>query len=217
MGPILLEGNFLPIFPCLANKKPASRHGFKDATADPAAIRELWRSHWGPLVGLSTGERSGLDVLDIDLDGLSWFRRNSGRLPLTRMHETRSGGRHLFFRHRLGLRCSTSKIARGVDVRADGGYVIWWPATSGPVLCEGDRRFTAVDFRGADGTQTEARRRGRMRTVRVKSAFGAQPGASLSLPDAKSHTTYATYPSRRGECSGRCSQRPSLLGSVPVQ
>jgi hypothetical protein len=137
MEPILLGGKVLPVFPCLANKKPATPHGFKDATADPAAIGELWRSHWGPLVGLPTGERSGLDVLDIDLDGLSWFDRYSGRMPLTRMHETRSGGRHLFFRHQPGLRCSTSKIELGVDVRADGGYVIWWPATGGRVICEG--------------------------------------------------------------------------------
>ena len=136
MGPILLEGKVLPVFPCLANKKPASPHGFKDGTADPAAIRELWRSYCGPLVGLPTGERSGLDVLDIDLDGLSWLDHNSGRLPLTRTHETRSGGRHLFFQHRPGLRCSTSKIGLGVDVRADGGYVVWWPATGGRVLCE---------------------------------------------------------------------------------
>jgi hypothetical protein len=137
MGPILLGGKVLPIFPCLANKKPATPRGFKNATTDPAAIAGLWWSHWGPLVGLPTGERSGLDVLDIDLDGLSWLGRNSGRLPLTRMHETKSGGRHLFFRHRPGLRCSTSKIELGVDVRADGGYVIWWPASGGRVLCEG--------------------------------------------------------------------------------
>ena len=132
----MLGGKILPVFPCLANKKPATPHGFKDATADPAAIRELWRSHCGPLVGLPTGERSGLDVLDIDLDGLSWFGRNRNRLPLTRMHQTRSGGRHLFFQHQPGLRCSTSKIELGVDVRADGGYVIWWPASGGRVLCE---------------------------------------------------------------------------------
>jgi hypothetical protein len=49
------------------------------------------------------------------------------------MHETRSGGRHLFFLHRPGLRCSTSKIERGIDVRADGGLVIWWPAQFYPV------------------------------------------------------------------------------------
>jgi hypothetical protein len=43
----------------------------------------------------------------------------------------------LFFRHEPGLRCSTSKIGLGVDMRADGGYVIWWPASGGLVLCEG--------------------------------------------------------------------------------
>jgi hypothetical protein len=134
---ILLEGKVLPVFPCLANKKPATPHGFKDATVDPAAIAGLFPSYCAPLVGLPTDERSGLDVLDIDLDGRSWFDRNCGRLPLTRVHETRSGGRHLFFRHRPGLRCSTSKIALGVDVRADGSYVIWWPTTGGRVLCEG--------------------------------------------------------------------------------
>ena len=137
MGPILLGGKVLPMFPCLANKKPATPRAFKDATTDPAAIAGLWWSHWGPLIGLPTGERSGLDVLDVDVDGLSWFDRNSGRLPLTRMHETRSGGRHLFFRHRPGLRCSTSKIELGVDVRADGGYVIWWPKAGYRVLCKG--------------------------------------------------------------------------------
>jgi hypothetical protein len=43
----------------------------------------------------------------------------------------------LFFQHQRGLRCSTSKIELGVDVRADGGYVVWWPASGGRVLCEG--------------------------------------------------------------------------------
>jgi hypothetical protein len=35
-----------------------------------------------------------------------------------------SGGRHIYFAHFDSLRSSTSKIAEGVDVRADGGYVI---------------------------------------------------------------------------------------------
>jgi hypothetical protein len=34
---------------------------------------------------------------------------------------------HFFFQHAPGLRCSRGLIAPGVDVRADGGYVIWWP------------------------------------------------------------------------------------------
>jgi hypothetical protein len=54
----------------------------------------------------------------------------------TRAHRTRSGGVHLLFEHAPGLRCSTNKIARGVDVRSDGGYIIWWPAAGLPVLSD---------------------------------------------------------------------------------
>ncbi|WP_461628003.1 bifunctional DNA primase/polymerase, partial [Bradyrhizobium sp. 25ACV] len=49
------------------------------------------------------------------------------RLGTTWTVQTRSGGQHLYYIHRPGLRGSASKIAPGVDVRADGGYVIaWW-------------------------------------------------------------------------------------------
>src|SRR5262249_3036090 len=36
-------------------------------------------------------------------------------------------GAHLLFKHAPGLRCSAGRIATGVDVRAGGGFVIWWP------------------------------------------------------------------------------------------
>jgi hypothetical protein len=57
-------------------------------------------------------------------------------MPETRAHETPSGGLHLVFKHMPGLRCSVSRLGLGIDVRADGGYVIWWPAAGYPVLCE---------------------------------------------------------------------------------
>jgi hypothetical protein len=78
------------------------------------------------LVGVPTGEVNGFDVLDVDVAGLSWRDQNRDRFPLTQIHTTRSGGWHFLFRHRAGLRNSASKIAPGVDVRADGGFVIWW-------------------------------------------------------------------------------------------
>jgi hypothetical protein len=127
----------LACFPCMANKRPACKHGFHDAETDPSALRSLWARSPGELIGVSTGEASGFDVLDIDVkhqDALAWCAANRERFPNTRTHKTRSGGLHLLFRHAHGLRCSAGRIARGIDVRANGGYIIWWPATGLPVL-----------------------------------------------------------------------------------
>jgi hypothetical protein len=82
---------------------------------------------------MPTGSVSGISVLDIDADGLTWF--DAQHLPLTRMHQTRSGGLHLLFRHAEGLRNSSGVIANGVDVRANGGMVIWWPR-QGYEICD---------------------------------------------------------------------------------
>jgi hypothetical protein len=120
-----------PAFPCRADKKPACSHGFKDATADPDELKELWRMFPGPLVGVPTGEASGIFVVDIDSarhdEANDWLERYSPYLPDTRQHVTKSGGWHLLFKHRAGLKNSTSKLARGVDTRGDGGYIIWSP------------------------------------------------------------------------------------------
>jgi hypothetical protein len=126
----------LPCFPCRSDKRPTTPRGFKDATRDSDLLRELWKHHPGPLIGIPTGEVSGFDVLDIDPrhGGNSWFAEHKLRLPPTRVHRTRSGGLHLFFQYESGLRCSAGRIAAGVDVRAAGGYIIWWPGARLPVL-----------------------------------------------------------------------------------
>lgn len=122
----------LPVFFCASNKRPTCPHGFKDATSDLTALQALWRKHPGLLVGVPTGSVS--DIFVIDIDGAKhesaedWLERHAPYLPDTRHHRTQSGGLHLLFKHR-GLSCSVSKLARGVDTRGDGGYIIWWPAT----------------------------------------------------------------------------------------
>jgi Bifunctional DNA primase/polymerase, N-terminal len=120
----------VPSFPCVADKKPSCPNGFKAATLPEAGLAMLWARYPGELVGVPTGIASGFVVLDIDKGkgGEVFWNANRNRLPATRLHRTRSGGIHALFQHRPGLRNSASKIAPGVDVRADGGYVIWWPA-----------------------------------------------------------------------------------------
>ena len=117
----------LPRFPCRPDKRPLIARWFKAATTDPAQIA-LWQARFpNCLWGVPTGVVTGFDVLDIDPEGLRWFEANRHLIPVTRVHHTPRGGLHFFFKHAPGLRCSRGRIAPGVDVRADGGYVIWWP------------------------------------------------------------------------------------------
>jgi len=130
----LLDAN-VPVFPCKLDKSPACPHGFRDASTDPNIVSHLFGLVGTVLIGVPTGSASGLDVLDLDPrhGGHLWWRREAHRLPLTRQHKTRSGGLHLLFRAHPDVRCSQGLIAPGVDVRATGGYVIWWPAFGYPV------------------------------------------------------------------------------------
>jgi hypothetical protein len=128
------------VFPCKPDKSPATPNGFKDAARDPDGIELLWRQHPNVLVGVATGAIGGISVLDIDLakhpEAQAWWELHRERLIPARMHRTRSGGLHLVYRHQTGLRCSAGLINRGVDVRADGGYVIWWPAAGLEVIAD---------------------------------------------------------------------------------
>jgi hypothetical protein len=132
-----LAASGLKVFPCADTKAPLCPSGFKEATSDPSAVRDLFGLNPGRLIGVRTGEASGIDVLDIDVkheEATTWWQENEYRLPKSRTHRTRSGGFHILFQHSPGQRCTVGKIALGVDTRADDGYVIWWPAAGYPVL-----------------------------------------------------------------------------------
>jgi hypothetical protein len=136
---LALGGEGLPCFPCGNDKRPATSHGFKEATCDSNGLRNLWGCHPAPLVGVATGAASGIDALDLDKKhpaAGAWWAENRDRLPVTRTHRTRSGGLHLLFRHAAGLRCTAGSITPGVDTRGDGGYIVWWPSAALPVLCD---------------------------------------------------------------------------------
>jgi len=124
----------VPVFPCGANKRPIVETGFKAATADPQAIAALFSRQGVELIGMPTGRASGLVAVDIDIrpdhDGSAWLEEHRYALPETRTHKTRSGGLHLLFRAPadVEIRNSASRIAPGVDVRGEGGYVILPPS-----------------------------------------------------------------------------------------
>jgi hypothetical protein len=134
----ILAGYSFPVYPVKANKVPACPHGYKDGTIDPEEALRLFDKYPAPLIGIATGDASGIDVLDLDItkhpEAADWYESNKHRIPAGLVHESRSGGLHIFFNHHPGLRCSTARPVLGIDVRADGGGIIWWPAAGCRVL-----------------------------------------------------------------------------------
>jgi Bifunctional DNA primase/polymerase, N-terminal len=137
MTPLQYAERGMPVFPCRwdggprLRKTPLTRNGFKDASYDPEIISAWWARWPEALIGLPTGEVSGHVVLDVDVkrpeangfDSLEDLGRSI--LPETPMAHTESGGLHVYFRcPDRDVRNSASRIAPGLDVRANGGYVI---------------------------------------------------------------------------------------------
>lgn len=126
----LAEEYGVPVFPCGPDKRPYTTHGFKDAATTIEAIEHLWNGHPDALVAVPTGKLSRCLVIDIDPAGKGWYQNHLAELKCGRVHHTRRGV-HLLYRYPEGvdeIRNSTGKLASGVDVRGEGGYVIWWPA-----------------------------------------------------------------------------------------
>ena len=42
----------------------------------------------------------------------------------------------MLFRHQPSMRCWTRRPVSGIDGRAEGGYIVWWPAAGEAVLCD---------------------------------------------------------------------------------
>jgi hypothetical protein len=128
----------IPVFPCKQHdKRPLTLHGFKDATTDGHLVHEWWTQWPEALIGVPAGEK--FVVLDLDLqhvEAQAWYDEHRHELPLTRMHITRSGGRHLLFQPSSQIGCSTGKLGPHIDTRGTGGYIIWWPAHGLEVLHE---------------------------------------------------------------------------------
>jgi hypothetical protein len=124
------------VFPCEpGGKRPLTYSGFWDASADPRRIEAWWRRWPDANLGVPTGERSGLLVLDIDpgadgTESLAALERVHGPLPGTARARTGGGGVHVYFRYPAGeeVRNSAGRLGPGLDVRGEGGYVVVPPS-----------------------------------------------------------------------------------------
>lgn len=122
-----------PVFPVGSKKRPLVKWK-AGASTDPETIRRWWAQWPLAMIGMPTGERSGLVVLDIDrkngVDGLANLRA-AGIDPYSLspvVSLTPSGGLHVFMRYNGPVRNSAGLLAAGVDIRGDGGYVVLPPS-----------------------------------------------------------------------------------------
>lgn len=124
--------------------RDAAPHGHLDATTDPERVTEWWR-RW-PLanIGLRTGVESGVLVLDRDdrnggEAGWEALEAEHGPIPYSVRART-GGGIHVYLRHPGGFVTSLKGVAPGVDLKADGGYVV-----APPSLHHSGRRYEWLD------------------------------------------------------------------------
>lgn len=116
------------VFPVAPNAKtPLTKRGFKDATRDPEAVRKAFTRTPEANIGLATGEASRVLALDMDVKNGARGPESLaalGELPETLTVATPSGGRHFYFLHPEGGLRSKNGILPGIDLKADGGYVL---------------------------------------------------------------------------------------------
>ncbi|WP_051357799.1 AAA family ATPase [Leisingera caerulea] len=115
------------VLPCRKDKRPATAHGFKDATQDLHQVY-TWAQGIPDAQPAVACAKSGLVVIDIDnAEAFDTFLGVHGlKLPNTLCARTAGGGRHLYFRAPQGLRFP-GELCKGVEIKYNG-YVLAPPA-----------------------------------------------------------------------------------------
>ena len=116
-----------PVFP-VKGKIPLAEHGFKDAKLEPWD----WPQN-ATGIGLATGKVSGVFVVDLDSDDamrsfLAMQTEHGARIRTVAAKTYR--GYHAYLRMPVvgDVRTTVGKLAKGLDVKAEGGYVILPPS-----------------------------------------------------------------------------------------
>ena len=172
----------LAVFPLEAQgKKPITKHGLKDASTDPDKIREMFAAHPYSNIGMACGSQSGgIIVVDIDVDeekdkngndSLKEWEHEHGALPDTAMTLTGRGGNHYLYRS-AGDTKSRIACKEGIDIRADGGYIVLPPSIH-PNGAQYAWEYELTDFGIVNANQS----------VIDLMNEGVEPGKEFKVPD----------------------------------
>ncbi|MGO9432027.1 bifunctional DNA primase/polymerase [Rhodoblastus sp.] len=122
-------------------KRPAIAGGVTAASKNKAAVDQWFQTRPGLNYGIATGARSRIFVLDVDgpegKASLLRLARENGLLPKTVRVETPHGEHRYFATPGYEIPNSAGRIAPGIDIRGDGGYVVG-PGSTTP---DGSYRF----------------------------------------------------------------------------
>jgi predicted P-loop ATPase len=205
----------VPVFPCSPrSKQPCvpkreGGKGYKDASTDEALIRRWWKRWPTAMVGMPTGKPTGVIVFDVDVkdsDGFATMRA-AGLPQNTARASTPSGGAHFYYECPKNVETKSGTKGRlqsaygpGLDVRADGGYVI----APGSINHEGKAYAWANSWRFADAMPVPDH----LLEYVVKTPPGSQkrPNGKAGSPLAKSIADAV----KRIHAAGRKSRHPEL-------
>ncbi len=124
------------VLPLVRNgKKPASSHGFYDATVDAKQIEAWWTENPNYNIGILTGR--GFIVVDLDvnhgsstnngLEELKKYEEAHGRFPHTVTCSTPRGGKHLYY-SLDDEQPSVTGVLPGIDILGKDHYVVAPPS-----------------------------------------------------------------------------------------
>jgi len=123
------------LFPvAIRSKRPLIGEWPERATSDAERLHAWKQEYSGCNWGLTCGCDSGVFVLDVDGDegaaSLRGLVKDHGREWTDTLSAKTARGFHLYFRYPTDavVRNSASKLAPGLDVRGDGGYVLVPPS-----------------------------------------------------------------------------------------
>jgi hypothetical protein len=118
------------LLPCSPKTKaPLTPHGFKDASLDEAQIQHWLTEHPGCAWGCPTSsERAVIDIDPRNGGDNTWkaLLAEHGDFPETVKVRTGGGGWHVYCRMPTGTRSGV--LADGIDLKAEGGYVVVPPS-----------------------------------------------------------------------------------------